>query len=122
MPDNTSYDKLPANGALQTVDSDATIDGPTYRQGVARRIASASIPESLLEAVDAAASDAGLTRNAYMRRVLEAATDGQLRLQSEEARTAEMIRLRFASDRAAVRELSRQMVAASGESDLGFSP
>jgi len=43
-------------------------------------------------------------------------------LQSEEARTAEMIRLRFASDRAAVRELSRQMVAASGESDLGFSP
>ena len=89
---------------------------------MARRIASASIPESLLEAVDAAASDAGLTRNAYMRRVLEAATDGQLRLQSEEARTAEMIRLRFASDRAAVRELSRQMVAASGESDLGFSP
>ena len=56
------------------------------------RIASAKIPEALLEAVDVAARRRGLTRNAYMRRALEAATDGTLELQSDDARTRDLFR------------------------------
>ncbi|MSO44632.1 MAG: hypothetical protein EXQ74_04920 [Thermoleophilia bacterium] len=69
-----------------------------------RRIASASVSQSLLDTVDDAAARRGITRNAYIVRALEAATDGRLRLRSEEARAAEAMQLQFASDRAAMRE------------------
>jgi len=53
---------------------------------MAQRIASAKVPQALLEAVDEAARRRGLTRNAYVRRALEAANDGTLAIQSDESR------------------------------------
>jgi len=76
------------------------------------RVASAKIPEALLEAVDEAARQRGLTRNSYMRRALEAATDGTLAIKSDEARTRDLIRERFAADRVAISQL--QAVKAGG--------
>ena len=81
------------------------------------RIASAKIPEALLEAVDKAARQRGLTRNAYMRRALEAATDGTLELQSCESRIPDLIRARLANY-ARVRHLSFGPRTALGTSVL----
>ena len=47
-----------------------------------------------------------------MRRALEAATDGTLAIQSDEARTRDLIRERFAADRVAISQL--QAVKAGG--------
>ncbi len=68
------------------------------------RIASAKIPEALLEAVDEAARQRGLTRNAYVRRALEAATDGTLALQSDDARTRDLFRAGLRADTERLRQ------------------
>ncbi len=68
------------------------------------RIASAKVPETLLEAVDQAARQRGLTRNAYMRRALEAATDGTLELQSDGARTRDLFRAGLPADTERLRQ------------------
>ena len=68
------------------------------------RIASAKIPEALLEAVDQAARHRGLTRNAYVRRALEAATDGTLELQSDDARTRDLFRAGLRADTERLRQ------------------
>ena len=68
------------------------------------RIASAKIPEALLEAVDESAKRRGLTRNAYMRRALEAATDGTLELQSDGARTRDPFRASLRADTERLRQ------------------
>ena len=68
------------------------------------RIASTKIPEALLEAVDESAKRRGLTRNAYMRRALEAATDGTLELQSNDARTRDLFRASLRADTELLRQ------------------
>jgi hypothetical protein len=75
-----------------------------YTCVVPHRIASAKIPEALLEAVDKAARQRGLTRAGYMRRALEAATDGTLAIQSDEARTRDQFRASLRADTERLRQ------------------
>jgi metal-responsive CopG/Arc/MetJ family transcriptional regulator len=71
---------------------------------VPHRIASTKIPEALLEAVDEAARQRGLTRNSFMRRTLEAATDGTLELQSDDARTRDLFQASLRADTELLRQ------------------
>jgi hypothetical protein len=73
---------------------------------VPNRIASAKIPEAMLEAVGKPARQRGLTRNAYMRRALEAATDGTLELKSDDARTRDLFRAGLRADTERLRQAS----------------
>ena len=68
------------------------------------RVASAKIPEALLEAADESAKRRGLTRNAYMRRAIEAATDGTLELQSDDAQTRDLYRAGLRADTERLRQ------------------
>lgn len=83
--------------------------GAIYPSRMASRIVSAKVPADLLDAVDAAAASHGFARNTYVRRVLEAATAGDLELESEGDRTARLVRARFAED--------RRLLLATSESD-----
>ena len=68
------------------------------------RVASTKIPEALLEAVDVAARRRGLTRNAFVRRALEAANDGTLAIQSDAAPTRDLFRAGLRADTERLRQ------------------
>lgn len=72
---------------------------------MASRVLSAKLPEELIADLSAAAADQGLSRNALVRRALEAVTTGETGPISDADLAVRDVRRRLARDRARLHAL-----------------